>query len=239
MTGPGDGAAHVELDAERILAVLERHRVNYVVVGGFAAELHGSVRKTVDVDVVPETTRENLVRLSRALSELRARVRTESEPDGLAFDTSAESLAGVRMLNMVTPHGEVDLAFQPSGTDGYPDLERAAVLMVVGAVEVRIASLADVIRSKTAAGRGKDFAALPELHRLAGSTSKGSTAAAGTPGAPARTPTAADVVASSFPVPVRGPGRGPVGSGDGAARIAAARARAAAQKRQGPPPPSR
>lgn len=230
MTGPSGGPAEVGLDAERILAVLERHRVNYVVVGGFAAELHGSMRKTVDVDVVPETTRENLVRLSQALTELQARVRTESEPDGLAFDTSAESLAGVRMLNMVTPHGEVDLAFQPSGTDGYPDLQRAAVLMAVGAVEVRIASLADVIRSKTAAGRGKDFAALPELHRLAGTTPAG---------APARTATAADVVASSYPVPVRGSGRRSSESGEGAARIAAARAKAAADKRQGPPPPVR
>lgn len=144
---------------------------------------HGAARlgaQDVDVDVVPETTWQNLVRLSRALTELRARVRTESEPEGLAFDTSAESLSGVRMLDMVTPHGEVDLTFQPSGTDGYPDLARAAVLMAVGAVEVRIASLADVIWSKTAAGRGKDFAVLPELHRLAGATPAGSTPAGST-----------------------------------------------------------
>lgn len=44
------------LDAPAILGVLERHRVQHVVVGGYTAELCGSARRTVDVDVVPETS---------------------------------------------------------------------------------------------------------------------------------------------------------------------------------------
>ena len=54
------------LDAPALLEVLERHRVQYVVVGGYAAELHGSVRRTVDVDVVPRTTADNLERLAHS-----------------------------------------------------------------------------------------------------------------------------------------------------------------------------
>ena len=56
----------VPLDAAALLEVLERHRVAYVVIGGYAAELHGSVRRTVDIDVVPRTTLDNLERLAKA-----------------------------------------------------------------------------------------------------------------------------------------------------------------------------
>jgi len=42
-------------DPEPILAVLERHGVEYVLVGGFAARMHGATRPTRDVDVTPST----------------------------------------------------------------------------------------------------------------------------------------------------------------------------------------
>lgn len=173
MTDQDDAAAGPGLDAPAILEVLERHRVQHVVVGGYAAELHGSARRTVDVDVVPETSRENLSRLADALRELGARIRTDAVVGGLPFSTSAEALAGTKMLNLVTPFGELDLTFSPSGTSGYPDLVRGAVPRDVGGVQVRIAALADVIRSKEAAGRRKDAEALPELRALAARAAQG------------------------------------------------------------------
>jgi hypothetical protein len=159
-----------QFDPEPLLAVLERHGVAYVLVGGYAARLHGSLRPTSDVDVTPATTEENLARLAAALTELGARIRTEAEPSGLAFAASAESLRGVWMLNLQTSRGQLDLAFRPAGTDGYEDLDRTASLHTIGRVQVRVAALAEVIRSKEAAGRRKDFQALPELYRLAGRT---------------------------------------------------------------------
>lgn len=85
----------------------------------------------------------------------------------MAFSASAESLRGVRTLNLVTPLGEMDLTFAPDGTGGFDDLAHTAVLHQVGPVQVRLASLPDIIRSKTAAGRVKDLRALPELLALA------------------------------------------------------------------------
>lgn len=156
---------HPVLDAESILAVLNHHRVAYVVVGGYAPELHGSARPTVDV--VPATGADNLGHLAAALHDLGARIRTDSNPGGLPFSTSAETLRGMTMLNLVTAHGELDLTFTPSGTAGYDDLVRDASDHRVGAVTVAVESLDDVIRSKTAAGRLKDLRALPELKLLA------------------------------------------------------------------------
>lgn len=58
-----------QFNPEPILAVLERHGVQHVVVGGFAARMHGSLRPTRDVDVAPSTAPDNLARLASALRE--------------------------------------------------------------------------------------------------------------------------------------------------------------------------
>ncbi len=170
MTAPEAGGA-APFDPAPILSALERHGVEYVVIGGFAAVLYGATRPTRDVDVTPATTRDNLDRLAAALRELGARVRTDAEPDGLPFSASGESLAGQRMLNLQTHHGELDLAIRPAAFEGgYDDLAPRAGRRTIGGVEVLVAALQDVIRSKETAGRRKDQEALPELYRLAGTT---------------------------------------------------------------------
>jgi hypothetical protein len=67
-----------ELSAEDILAVLNRHRVDYIVIGAFAAIAQGApIEATHDVDVTPRRDDENLGRLSKALDELDARIRVD------------------------------------------------------------------------------------------------------------------------------------------------------------------
>ena len=82
--------AEPELAPERLLAVLKEHGVRFVLVGGFAAVIHGSPYLTTDVDVVPEWSKENLERMSAALEAMHARVWTASEPDGVPFGHEAE-----------------------------------------------------------------------------------------------------------------------------------------------------
>jgi predicted nucleotidyltransferase len=155
-----------EFQPQKILRVLTSHEVTFIVVGGLAATIHGSEFVTFDVDITPKTDEENLSRLSDVLRELNARVWTESEPEGLPFDHDAESLAQVQILNLITDHGRLDITMVPSGTQGYEDLRRDAVAIDLGGVEVPVASLADVVRSKEAAAREKDLRSLPSLRRL-------------------------------------------------------------------------
>jgi hypothetical protein len=162
--------AEPEFSPESILGVLEKHGVRSVLIGGFAAVIHGSPYVTTDVDVVPSPDEENLRRLSDALKELDARVWTSAEPEGVPFDHSASSLAGVRVWNLITDHGRLDITFEPSGTAGFDDLARDAVRLTILGVDVDVASLADIIRSKEAAGREKDRLVLPVLRRIAEET---------------------------------------------------------------------
>jgi hypothetical protein len=155
-----------EFDPRAIFDVLDRHGVRFVLIGGMAAILHGASHVTTDVDVVPQDSRENLERLSDALKEIHARIRVAGEPTGVPFDPSGESLMRVRVWNLQTDIGDLDITFEPAGTQGFEDLRRDAIVMHLRSGDVTVASLADVVRSKEAADRPRDRAALPGLRAL-------------------------------------------------------------------------
>jgi hypothetical protein len=140
--------------------------VRYVLIGGFASIQWGSPFLTQDVDITPDRSLANLDRLSAALTELGALVRTSADVVGLPFAHTGRSLGEAAVWNLTTPHGDLDISFVPNGTDGYPDLVRDAESNVIFGVEVRIASLADIIRSKQAANRPKDQRVLPTLREI-------------------------------------------------------------------------
>lgn len=155
------------LRPRELFEVLNRHDVRYVVIGMLAAALHGSPLATQDADVCPARDPGNLARLAAALRDLDARLETPDRPEGVAFPYDGKFLGEVEVWNFVTRFGHLDLSFRPSGTRGYEDLRREAVTLDVGGgLEVPVASLLDIIRSKEAAGRQRDRQALPTLREL-------------------------------------------------------------------------
>ena len=155
-----------EPDLGDVLRTLERNDVRYVVIGAQAAVIHGAPLLTEDLDITPARDRDNLERLSGALSALAAKLRSPSDPDGVAFPIEPEMLATAESWTLTTPLGDLDLVFAPAGTGGYDDLRRHATLVrVADDLSVWVASLADVIRCKEAANRVKDQMQLPILRR--------------------------------------------------------------------------
>jgi predicted nucleotidyltransferase len=154
-----------EFAFERILEVLTRHGVRFVVIGAVAAIAQGSPLPTEDIDITPARDPENLERLAAALLELEAKLRVEGEPEGVPFPFDAASLGRNEIWTLRTPHGDLDIAFVPPGTGGYEDLRRDAIVVDFGHTHVSMASLADVIRSKEASGRPKDISRLPALRQ--------------------------------------------------------------------------
>ena len=160
-----------EFDPERILGALSNADVRFVLIGGMAAILHGDAGVTLDLDIAPAFDPANLDRLAAALRSLDARIRADDAPDGLSFDCSGEFLHNLgpsAILNLTTRAGDVDVAFMPTGTQGFEDLTRDAVAIDTAGVSFLVASLADVIRSKSAADREKDRRSLPRLRELLG-----------------------------------------------------------------------
>lgn len=154
----------------KILEVLAKQRVDFILIGGVATSIHGAPFSTTDVDVVPALQTSNLDRLAAALRQLNAMLRDANEPDGIEIDldgrTLKRALPDLGFLRFHTDYGYLDLLYKPAGTEGFRDLVRSAKEEDVGGVKVRIASLEDVIRSKQAFGRPRDREQLPTLRRL-------------------------------------------------------------------------
>lgn len=157
-----------DFDPVALLRALTDHRVDFVVIGGVAARLRGAPLLTQDIDVTPSSDQANLERLAAALSDLEARLRSAADHGGVPLPADPDLLRSATIWTLTTRLGDLDLVFEPDGTAGYPDLVRSAEGLTVAVnppLEVAVASLADVIRSKEAAGRDKDRAALPLLRK--------------------------------------------------------------------------
>lgn len=150
-----------------MLEILNRHSVAYVLIGGYAALMHGSALPTTDIDITPRRDRDNLAKLVAALSEMGARIRVSDDVAPLPFRASPESLFAITVLNLTTEFGDLDLVVRPAGfPDGYDELSTDATVELIAGIDVSVAALDDVIASKEAAGRDKDLVALPILIAL-------------------------------------------------------------------------
>lgn len=153
------------MDPLRTLRTLRRHEVEFVLIGGFAANLLGSAMITWDVDICYERSAANLERLAAALSELGAELRGVEEP--VPFQLDAKTLAAGESFTFDTRLGPLDILGVPAGTSGYDDLASTAHAFDLGGFEVQVADLQDLIRMKRAAGRPQDLVAIEHLGALA------------------------------------------------------------------------
>ena len=142
-------------DPLEILQTLERHRVQFVIIGGIAGRLWGSTTVTNDLDICYARDAGNLSALAGALRELKVKLRGADRD--LPFIADARSLKMGDSFTFTTIAGSLDCLGIPAGSGGYPALARTATAMDVGGLTVLVASLEDLIQMKRAAGRKKDL----------------------------------------------------------------------------------
>jgi hypothetical protein len=142
------------------LEVLDRNRVECIVVGGVAAVLQGVPISTLDTDIVYRRTADNIERLVAALRELEAIYRDPAgrriEPDATRFAAGGHHLLDTRF-------GPLDVLATIGANRTYEDLERHAARYALEGMNVLVLDLGAIIETKEQAGRGKDLLALPVL----------------------------------------------------------------------------
>jgi predicted nucleotidyltransferase len=148
----------------QLLQLLTAKGVDFVLIGGYAAVLHGSPRVTQDLDICFATEAANLRILGSTLVDLRARLYGVEED--IPFVPDERALAQVELLTLDTDLGKLDLMTHPSGAPSYRRLRDRAEVYDVGGFVVRVASVTDLISMKTAAGRPKDLADVAELEAI-------------------------------------------------------------------------
>jgi len=151
------------LDAQRILEELAEHEVEFVLVGGIAAQTHGNTRMTNDVDVVPAPDRRNLERLAEALRALEARVLNPGHED---LEIDAAMLPRATIWQLATPHGDIDVLHDAPGAGPYAQLRERALVIALGDLKIPVAGRDDLIRMKLARGRPVDRADVAALTDL-------------------------------------------------------------------------
>jgi predicted nucleotidyltransferase len=151
-------------DFKALLRALADGGVEFILVGGVAATVHGSSRLTVDVDVVYRRTQDNIERLGLALTSYHPYLR--GAPPGLPFRWDAATITGGLNFTLTTDIGDVELLGEITDGGGYDGLVSTTVSIRVFGVECRCLTLDKLIEVKRAAGRPKDFEAIAELEAI-------------------------------------------------------------------------
>jgi hypothetical protein len=158
------------LDAKPLLLALQRHGVDFVVVGGLAGMAHGSTYPSFDLDVAYARDRPNLERMAAALRDLK--VTLTNAPADLPFQIDARTLENGANFTFDTAHGRFDILGDIKGISSYEDLRKHAKLAAIEGVEIRLASIDHLIGMKRAADRPKDRIMLEDYIALADEAGK-------------------------------------------------------------------
>ena len=111
-----EGRPERPLDIAKLIEVLARHEIDYVVIGGVATQVHGHRRTTMDLDLTPDPDPENLRRLGAALAELEARPLEPQLEQAEVPVADPERLAIAAIVPpLLTRHGQIHILREPKG----------------------------------------------------------------------------------------------------------------------------
>lgn len=161
------------MDAEPILAqiaeLLERYGLEAILVGNAGAALQGAPVTTIDLDFFFRKTPTNIRKLKNFAGELNAVIFRPFYPMTSMFRLLRDS-----------DNLQLDFMVEMDGVRSFEALRSRAKRVPFGSVTLSVASLADIIKSKKAAGREKDLAVLHVLERTLAEASNNPETALGT-----------------------------------------------------------
>jgi hypothetical protein len=146
------------------LEALARNRVDFVIVGGVAASIHGSTYTTLDLDLCYSRDTSNFQKLVDSLAPARPRLR--GAPAGLPFGWDLTTLKNGFNFTLTTDFGDIALLAEITGVGDYEQVKAAALPVSLFGLQFLVISLDGLITAKRAAGRPKDLLTLPEIEAL-------------------------------------------------------------------------
>lgn len=152
------------IELNRLLQRLSEADVEFVIVGGFAAMLHGSSLLTRDVDVCAVLTAENLEKLRQVFRDLHPVHRMT--PQRLSFLDNPDPGVPLKNLYLQTDFGPLDLLGSITGVGNFTEVNAHAIEIDLFGQQVRVMSLDDLIKAKETLGREKDRLAARELRAI-------------------------------------------------------------------------
>ena len=146
------------MDAQPELVLLARalneNRLEAILIGNMAAALHGAPVSTIDIDLFFRKTPTNMQKLKRVATVLEAVILRPYYP-----------ASGLFRLQRDRDGLQIDFMGHIDGVKSYESVRGRAASFEIGGHKLLVASLDDIIRSKRAAGRGKDLAVIDILEK--------------------------------------------------------------------------
>jgi predicted nucleotidyltransferase len=146
---------------KKLLQLLGNAQIEFVIIGGVAANLHGSSQVTQDIDIVTRLSAHTITKLRACLAPYHPVHRMT--PQKLSFLEVPEKLDSVKNLYLATDLGVLDVLGELPGVGTFNELAARADETRLDDQIVKILSLDDLIASKTQLGRNKDKATVLEL----------------------------------------------------------------------------
>lgn len=145
-----------------LIQTLAKFEVQFVIVGGIAAAMHGIPNETPDLDIVCPRSDDNNRLLLQALSALDAHLKgaVDSAPP------LSPALLDETIVTFSTEAGELDIIFEAKGGFAFNDLTPSAVSVKVGETDVLLVAAPELAAMKRATNRPKDQATLLGLEAV-------------------------------------------------------------------------
>ncbi|MBI5052391.1 MAG: nucleotidyltransferase [Chloroflexi bacterium] len=149
---------------ERIINLLSENKVDFVIIGGLAATVHGSAYVTYDMDICYDRLSLNVDHLCDALTKIHPKLR--GAPDDVPFKFDSPTVLAGLNFTLDTDYGALDLLGEVEPLGEFERVVQYSEVAELFGFNVRVLSLDGLIRAKRKAGRKKDLLVLPELEAL-------------------------------------------------------------------------
>ena len=151
-------------DDRALLARLNQHEVEFVIVGGVACVLHGASYVTYDLDICIRLAAINLYRIQSAVEDLHPYHRLSGQK--LPLELTDELSTRLKNMYLQTDLGTLDCLGEILGIGDFDKVAGCSIAMSFPFGVCRVLSLDALIVSKEAAGRDKDPRALRFLRAI-------------------------------------------------------------------------
>lgn len=142
-------------DFKDFIVCFNQYEVEYMLVGGYAVILRGYSRSTGDMDIWVNKTKENFVRLQRALASFG--LPKSAVPEDQFFSDDFD------VFSFGRPPFAIEILTRLKGIASFDEAHRLASTEKVDDFEVRVIHLKHLLAAKKAAGRSKDINDLENL----------------------------------------------------------------------------
>ena len=152
-------------DLKKLLKVLLENEIDFVLIGGFAAVVHGSTLVTQDLDICSTMSVDNIEKLRSTLHDYNP-IHRMNRKANLSFLEHPKSLDGLNNIYLDTDLGILDILSETQPAGDFQTIKKNSISIQIYGFKCNVISIDDLIKVKSSMKRPKDLQAVDELTKI-------------------------------------------------------------------------